>query len=272
MKYGISLSSYETTFGPIVLKQGSLEEKIKIASELHYDGIDLFSHSMNADEVLSTSKLLSKHNIEIAMFIPFFLAELKLSFADTHDTERETFIEAYKEQINIAEALNSKVMPIGFIRGTLCDEDTFKAYKRRLAQSLQIISGYARKHNVTLCLEPINSNEINTFYHCKEAYDYINDFNLDNMMLLLDTYHINYEDITQADAIEYCKDRIGHYHLSDSHRLPPGEGSVDFKSVFKRLNSIGYSGYASIESCPSGTEFATAKTSMDYIKNLQGGL
>ena len=55
MKYGISLSSYETTFGPIALKQGSLEEKIKIASELHYDGIDLFSHSMNADEVRITS-------------------------------------------------------------------------------------------------------------------------------------------------------------------------------------------------------------------------
>lgn len=271
MKYGISLCTYETDFGPITIKKGTLEEKIKIASELGYDGLDLFSHDMNSDEIVNLNMLLKKYNLEISMFIPFFLAELKLSFADANETDRKSFIKRYKEQIEIAQKIGAKTMPLGFIRGELQPEDTFNAYKERLAGSLREISKYAKEHGVTLCFEPINSNEVNTFYHCKEAYDYLIEYKLDDMMLLLDTYHIHYEYTSQVEAIEYCKDRIGHYHLSDSNRLPVGEGLVDFESALKKLNSLNYQGFASMESKPSTTQYAAGKSAMDCILNIKKG-
>ena len=271
MKFGISLSTYETNFGCINLKKGTLEAKIKMASELGYDGLDLFSHDMTDTEIGNLKMLLKKYKMEAAMFIPFFLAELHLSFTDNNGANRQDFIKKYKAQIKIAQNIGAKTMPLGFIRGELQSYDTLCAYKERLADSLREISRYAKEHGVTICFEPINSNEVNTFYHCKDVYDYLKEYKLDDMMLLLDTYHIYYEYTSQVEAIEYCKDRIGHYHLSDSDRLPAGEGLIDFKSALKKLSSINYSGYASMESKPSSTEYAAGKSAMDYVKKIKEG-
>lgn len=271
MKLGIAMSTYPSEFGPITFKKGTNEEKLSQISSIGYTGTDLFSHELTSSDTESLKGMLEKYNVEISMFIPFFLAELKLSFTDPDDDKRAYFIKRYKEQISVASQLGAQTMPIGFIRGRLLSSDTFDAYKERLAVSLAEISEYAADKGVALCLEPINSNEINTFYHSCEAYDFLKEYNLVNMHLLLDSYHIAYEYQPQDEIIKYCADKISHYHVSDSERSLPGEGRIDYAAIISALAKIGYERYLSIEADAAENTFDRALAAHRYLSGLLKG-
>ncbi len=271
MKYGVSLSTYPTEFGPITFKAGTLEEKLKMAQASGFTGLDLFSHKMSEDEKQVLKEMLNQNHLSIYMFIPFYFAELKSSLTDTDKEKLNRFIVEYKKQIETAAFLGAGVMPIGFIRGRLLETDTLKAYKQRLAGSLRILSAYAKERGVTLCLEPINSNEVNTFYHASDAYDFIKEYDLDDVDLLLDSFQIDYEYVSQTDAIDYCKDRIGHYHLSDTNRLPVGKGNIDFRSIIKKMKEIGYTKCLSMECVPQGDALQSASDAYEHLIRLEEG-
>ncbi|MBN2557668.1 MAG: sugar phosphate isomerase/epimerase [Clostridia bacterium] len=271
MKLGIAMSTYQSEFGPITFRIGTNEDKLKQISSIGYNGTDLFSHELTSSETEGLKRLLEKYNVGISMFIPFFLAELKLSFTDPDDDKRTYFINRYKEQILTASRLGARTMPIGFIRGRLLPADTFDAYRERLARSLLEVSAHAADLGVALCLEPINSNEINTFYHACDAYDFLNEYNLGNMRLLLDSYHIAYEYKPQDEIIRYCADKISHYHVSDTERLLPGEGRIDYKSIISALAGIGYEGYLSIEADAAKNTFDRAQAAYGYLAGILKG-
>ena len=272
MKYGVSLCTYPTEFGPITFKSGTLDDKLKMAQASGFTGLDMFAHKMTEDEKISLKAKLVEHQLSVYMFIPFYFAELKSSLTDMDKDKLSRFISEYKTQIETAAFLGAHTMPIGFIRGRLLETDTLKSYKERLAESLDTLSKHAKQHDVTLCLEPINSNEVNTFYHASDAYDYIKEYGLDRVGLLLDSYQIDYEYMSQTDAIAYCADRINHYHLSDTNRLPVGKGRIDFKSIIQKMLEIGYTGALSMESLVEGDPLTAAKESYTHLTNLEKGI
>jgi len=62
---------------------------------------------------------------------------------------------------------------------------------------------------------------------------------------------MNIEEPGMAAAIEACGDRLGYFHVGDSHRGPLGTGSVDFEQAFAALERIGYDGTIAFESFSS---------------------
>ena len=106
---------------------------------------------------------------------------------------------------------------------------------------------------------------------------------LDKCGLIFDTrfgfFHRQIENIWQAEDIYPC---IEHIHIGDirgaekdfSTLRPiyhPGEGMVDFQSVVRRLNEVGYSGTVTLESpvaTDGGADGDKLKTSLLYTRNL----
>lgn len=69
--------------------------------------------------------------------------------------------------------------------------------------------------------------------------------------IMADTFHMNIEEISIPEAIRDAGDLLNHVHLSDSNRLAPGLGHVDFEEVLKALWEVGYGGDLAYELIPS---------------------
>jgi D-psicose/D-tagatose/L-ribulose 3-epimerase len=72
-----------------------------------------------------------------------------------------------------------------------------------------------------------------------------------NVVVHLDTYHMNIEESDMMTPVLACGDKLGYVHIGESHRGYLGSGSVDFDSFFRALVHIGYRGPITFESFSS---------------------
>jgi len=74
---------------------------------------------------------------------------------------------------------------------------------------------------------------------------------LTNGGIMADTFHMNVEERSISGAISNFADLLNHVHLSDSNRLAPGLGHIDFTQVSRTLRDVGYEGTLAFELIPS---------------------
>ena len=63
---------------------------------------------------------------------------------------------------------------------------------------------------------------------------------LENVGILLDTYHMNIEEKSFRDAILTAGDRLVGFHVGENNRTCPGRGHLDWNEIFGTLREIGY--------------------------------
>ncbi len=113
------------------------------------------------------------------------------------------------------------------------------------------IAETAKAAGITLGLEPVNRYESNIINTGAQALAFIDETGADNIVVHLDTYHMNIEDGDLAAAIEGCGDRLGYFHVGESHRGYLGTGTIDFRTIFRSLAKIGYDKPITFESFSS---------------------
>lgn len=89
-----------------------------------------------------------------------------------------------------------------------------------------------------------------------------------NVRVHLDTYHMNIEEADAARAIVETGDRLGYFHLGESHRGYLGSGSIDFDAVFRALAQIDYGGPLVFESFSSEVVDPTLSNVLGIWRNL----
>jgi len=68
-----------------------------------------------------------------------------------------------------------------------------------------------------------------------------------NLKILLDTYHMNIEEDSIAAAVRTAGARLGHLHIGENNRKPPGHGHIPWNELGGALRSIGYQGWVVME-------------------------
>jgi D-psicose/D-tagatose/L-ribulose 3-epimerase len=71
---------------------------------------------------------------------------------------------------------------------------------------------------------------------------------LSNVLVHLDTYHMNIEEKDWARPIHAAGSRLCHLHLCENDRGTPGTGLVQWDALFEALHAINYQGYGAMES------------------------
>jgi sugar phosphate isomerase/epimerase len=74
---------------------------------------------------------------------------------------------------------------------------------------------------------------------------------LTNGGIMADTFHMNVEERSIPGAIRDFGALLNHVHLSDSNRLAPGLGHVDFTHVLEALRDVRYGGVLAFELIPA---------------------
>jgi len=109
----------------------------------------------------------------------------------------------------------------------------------------------AKSSSIVLGLEPVNRYESNLINTGRQAMTIIESTGADNIVVHLDSYHMNIEEGDLVAGIEACASRLGYFHVGESHRGYLGTGTIDFRSIFRTLARIGYGGALTFESFSS---------------------
>lgn len=116
---------------------------------------------------------------------------------------------------------------------------------------LRRVAERAQAAGVTIGVEVVNRYETNVVNTAAEVVALMDRIDMANVYAHLDTYHMNIEEGFVGLAIERTGDRLGYFHIGESHRGYLGTGTIDFTAVFRSLARIGYGGPIAFESFSS---------------------
>jgi D-psicose/D-tagatose/L-ribulose 3-epimerase len=101
----------------------------------------------------------------------------------------------------------------------------------------------AAAYGITLGMEALNRFEGYLINTAKEALDYVKAVGKENVKVMLDTFHMNIEEDSLIDAINTAGSYLGHFHIGEANRRPPGPDSrMDWPGIARALKSINYTG------------------------------
>lgn len=107
-------------------------------------------------------------------------------------------------------------------------------------EGIRKVGEHAASLGVDLTLECWNRYGTYMLNRLDEGARMWSETSLSNGGVMADTFHMNIEESSIPGAILSSGDLLNHVHLSDSNRLAPGLGHIDFAEVLKTLREVGY--------------------------------
>ncbi len=98
----------------------------------------------------------------------------------------------------------------------------------------------AHQASIDLVLEVVNRFETNLLNTAAQGLKFLDDTGSSHVKLHLDTFHMQIEEANPAAAIRLAGEKIGYFHIGESHRGFLGDGTIDFDLIFDALLDIDY--------------------------------
>jgi D-psicose/D-tagatose/L-ribulose 3-epimerase len=146
-----------------------------------------------------------------------------------------------------------------------------KEKKKLLKKSVNILSEltrFSKDFGVYLLLEPLNRYSTPFCCNTADAMFVTSNLNNDYFSILLDTYHMNIEEMDFSDSIIKSKDFLKHIHFADSNRKMPGLGHINFNSILKTLRKIQYNNYIGLEPIVDRNYKVEIRQGLNFLNKL----
>ena len=140
---------------------------------------------------------------------------------------------------------------------------------RSIASMIKAVKA-AEDNGVLFNVEVVNRFEQYLLNTAQEAVAYVERVGSPNCKILLDTFHINIEEESFAGAIRTAGGHLGHVHLGEPNRRPPGRGRLPWDEFFGALWEIGYTGAMTME--PFVTPGGEVGRDISIYRDLSEGL
>lgn len=165
------------------------------------------------------------------------------------------------------------------------DAEERRAVIDALRSALSPVADYAADREVTLAIEPLNRYETSIINTVEQGLDALEPLLGHGVGLALDSYHLNIEERSPADAIRRAGVHCHVVQVCGSDRGPVGVDHTDWEAFFDALDNIGYTGPLTLESFTGNNDtIATAasiwrplaasqddlaRISIDFLTDLQ---
>jgi D-psicose/D-tagatose/L-ribulose 3-epimerase len=106
----------------------------------------------------------------------------------------------------------------------------------RFAEVVHLARDLAQQRDLEIILEPLRREETDLIHSITEAARYLDAHGLEDMRIVADLFHVQHEG-ESLHAVEEHAGRIGHIHVADSGRTPPGQADwpiADFLAALRR--------------------------------------
>ena len=222
------------------------------AASLGFDTIELNSSPITEMSDMEKDKIKAcaeKVGIEIS-FCTGLTSDYDIASDDA--VTREKGINFLKKKARMMKYMNAKKVS-GILYGAwpahlpqgVSDR---RPYIDRSIESMKEAIKTAEDCDVYFNMECLNRFEQYIMNTCQEGLDYVNRVGSNNCKLLLDTFHMNIEEDSFTDAITKAKGKIGHVHIGEANRRPPGTGRLPWDEIFNAIKKVNYTDSIVIES------------------------
>ena len=245
-------------------KRYSLNEAIRIIAEIGYEGIELLCDSPHAyppifqdKEIHSFKNQIAKFRLVISNLNAFTLYSISdvyhPSWIEDDKVSRELRITHTINCIKLAKKIGAKNLstePGGPVMGR---KTNMKYLEKLFMEGLNRVVPIAEEENIKILIEP----EPNLLLENSNQFlNFIENLSTDNVGLNFDIGHFYCVGEDPTEIIYKLSEYIEHFHLADiasnriHNHLIPGEGSINFRSVFRAIEGIGYKGFVTVELYP----------------------
>ena len=256
MKTSFVVSLQQTSFK--ALATGKFDGNLRLLKDLGYDGVELAVADPSEIDQQKIFQLIDDHGLEVPA-IGTGQAYLRdgLSIIDS----RERAIERIKSHIEFARLFNAIVI-IGLIRGKI--NGKMNKAESTFIDCMQKCADYAPE--TRFAIEPLNRYETDFINNVEEAMKILKLIDARNVGILIDTFHMNIEEVSIIKSIESSSSLLFHVHVADSNRKAPGFGHLNFDEMFSTLKKVGYKGFVSAEILPLPSVEKAAEQTIKLLK------
>ena len=97
-------------------------------------------------------------------------------------------------------------------------------------------------------MEVLNRFESHILNTAEEGVQFVEEVGMDNVKVMLDTFHMNIEEVSMGAAIRRAGKLLGHFHTGECNRMVPGKGRIPWREIGDALRDIEYDGTVVMES------------------------
>lgn len=237
-KFGIFINFWENSWTV------DYEKYIKKASKIGFDVLEFQAQPLLnfSDEKLKTIKSIADDN---GIELTYSLGLDKKYDISSYDDETRARGEKYLTDIMTqVKKMDGKIISGVSYAGWGVPNYEFE--KPRLVENsiavMKRLAKTAEDYDITYGIEAVNRFEGVVCNTAKEALDYVNAVDSKKVGVLLDTYHMNIEEVSIGDAIRLVGDKLVGFHTGDNNRLAPGRGHINWDEIFSALKEINYQG------------------------------
>ena len=266
--FSVAMSPLQTVFGP-VLFAGRLAEGMQAVARLGFCKIELSLRDPAAYASNELPDLLAKNGLKVSAIATgqsCLHDNYCLCSPDPELTLR--CVERLKAFMQIGAKLGANVI-IGGVRGRLTGTQKEMAQQRgRAISAIRDCVHYGRELGVPVVLECINRYETNFICSINDGLAALEEIGEPDLKLLVDTFHMNIEEADMSLSVRKAAAKIGYVHFSDSNRLAPGLGHINFSDLLDTLDSIGYQGMIAAEILPLPDDTKALQSVATYFHSL----
>jgi D-psicose/D-tagatose/L-ribulose 3-epimerase len=236
-------------------------EKIK---ELGFDGVEIALAQKGDFDYGRTLEKLKANGLECIGIVGMMSLDRDIRGPDKDNIR--TGIEYIKDCIDAAKAMECNLVsgPLYSAVGR-ANQETPEARKQQwktVIESLKEVCAYAEEKGVLVSLEPLNRFETDFINITDDVIRLIEDVGSDNLKIHLDTFHMNIEEKSTADAIRKAGNLLTSVHANENDRGAPGTGQVRWQEIAQALKDIGYNEYLIIETFTPDNELIARAASI----------
>lgn len=114
-------------------------------------------------------------------------------------------------------------------------------------EGMRLLAPIGAQYGISLGMEVLNRFESHILNTAEEGVQFVKEVGMDNVKVMLDTFHMNIEESSIGDAIRTAGSLLGHFHTGESNRMVPGKGHLPWKEIGNALKEIEYDGTIAME-------------------------
>jgi D-psicose/D-tagatose/L-ribulose 3-epimerase len=177
---------------------------------------------------------------------------------------RQGAVDHLSRVINCAHNAGAEVLagPYFQVLGHFTGSGPTETELEHAAEVHRAIAPFAESAGISCALEPLNRFEAHLLNTMDQAARYVQRVGHAGFGAMHDTFHAHIEEKDPVGSIEtlFATGKLNHVHISENDRGTPGRGHGKLRPAIRKLKSLGYDKWLTIEAFGSGLPSLAAAT------------
>jgi len=255
-----------------LLPGDSIEQKWESAQRLGFQAIELRGRGDGAfAERLPELERARRHGVPM----PTVCVEMAHFIGDFDPDRRRDAAAQLRSQLSVISAIGGRLVmtpaSYGMFSRRLPPFEPPRTEQQDTEVLLEMLSGLARhaqEEGVAIVLEPLNRYEDHMVNTVARAVELCEQVGSPALRIVADSYHMNIEEADPPASLLTAAPYLAHVQVSDSNRLEPGAGHLDWSTLLATLEAIGFDHELAYECRLSGPPEQVLATSTDFLRRL----